>query len=218
MTHVLRSRGIHAEPPEPRRAVCVAAVCPCRVGGAASSTLPSESRRRDRHRDGRGPRRRSVASCTSARSAGAACRSAAQHPPGSSQGRGGFSQPALPILPARHERLRTEPVGGGHPGRQRRQCAEDGDGRELRSVHRGCRPAGGGAEAWTSHGSEQRAGVHRCLHRHLGPVRDQQRKRLVRGLDDPRPHCAGRRAAAPRWARAVWQAHRRGCRATGANG
>ena len=43
---------------------------------------------------------------------------------------------------------------------------------------------------------EDVGGVHRHLHRHLGSLRHQQRVRLVRRLDDPRPGRAASRAAA----------------------
>ena len=52
------------------------------------------------------------------------------------------------------------------------------------------------AEAGPADRPRRSARVHRHLHRHPRPVRHQQRERLVRGLDDPRPPGrAGRRRA-----------------------
>ena len=46
---------------------------------------------------------------------------------------------------------------------------------------------GARAQARSAHRSRRSARVHRHLHRHPRAVRHQQRERLVRGLDDPRP-------------------------------
>ena len=61
-------------------------------------------------------------------------------------------------------------------------------GRQLRPADDRRRAPRPRAEARPADRSERPARVHRHLHRHRGAVRDQQRERLVRGLDDPRPH------------------------------
>ena len=118
------------------------------------------------------------------------------------------AEPAVPVLPARHERLRAERLHhASFPGVN-----------DQAHAHRHRRPTAGCRRsarcAWCSSPSRACRPIPTTSARFIdvftdisGPVRDQQRERLVRGLDDPRPDVPGRRAAAPRRPRAVRHAH-----------
>ena len=100
--------------------------------------------------------------------------------------RGGLAQPALRLLPAFFDPLPEERV----QQHQRPQQRHGADGRQLREPRRSHDRLGAArprAQARTPDRPGRSGGVHRHLHGHLEPLRDQQRVGLVRGVDDPRP-------------------------------
>ncbi len=125
--------------------------------------------------------------------------------------RGAEAEQAGPVLPDRHQALPAERLYQDHQRDQRRRCAHRHRAKSRPADDRRG-PRGGRAQAGAAHRPEQPGCVHRHVHRHLGPVRHQQRIRLVRGLDDPRrdrPEGRGAAAGRPRHLR---HHHRRGRR------
>ena len=105
---------------------------------------------------------------------------------------------AVPVLPARLARAFSRacfttkiPGINDDPSTMRTVV-----GSKLQPRHHRIGSTGARAQARSADRSRRPAGVHRHLHRHPRPVRHQQRERLVRRLDDPRPARSPRRHSA----------------------
>ena len=100
------------------------------------------------------------------------------------------AQPALPVLFARQRRLRAQCIHGDTSGHQRYRPI-DRDRWRLRAAHPWKRALGSRTEARVAHRSKEPQGIYRRLYRYLAALCHQQRERMVRGLDDPRPGGSG---------------------------
>ena len=120
------------------------------------------------------------------------------------------AEPALRLLPARHESFPAERVHRDHPRDQRRRDSDRRQLRQSRLADARLGSPGGRAEAGPADRPQRPGRVHRHLHRHLRPLRHQQRIGLVRRVDDPRPGSAFRRRSPSRRARSVRNDHRCG--------
>src|SRR4029453_18871881 len=91
------------------------------------------------------------------------------------------AEPAVPVLPARYQRIRAQPFYAALSGHQRQ-----GDANRDRGARRladdWCSACRSRAEAWSANRSQRRGSVHRHLHRDRRALFIKKKKKVWGGV------------------------------------